>query len=53
MKQTHDKTIIDGVEFTKEELELLQIDKLTASEIELLNYVTTDEFWDRYGEQQS
>ena len=48
MKQTHDKTIIDGVEFTIEELELLQIEKLTVSEIEYLDYVSTDEFWDRY-----
>lgn len=49
MKPT-DKVVIDGTSYTREELELLQIEKLTEDELILLDYVTNEEFWGRYGD---
>ena len=33
---------------TKEELELLDCEKLSEGELEMIGYTTTKEFWDRY-----
>tara|TARA_R100000278_G_scaffold108012_1_gene84850 strand:- start:357 stop:506 length:150 start_codon:yes stop_codon:yes gene_type:complete len=33
---------------TKEELELLDCEKLSESELEMIGYTSTEEFWQRY-----
>ena len=40
--------IIDHLFATPEELELLQLEKLSEEELEMVGYTTTKEFWDRY-----
>ena len=40
--------IINHLPATPAELELLQLEKLTESELEMVGYTTTKEFWDRY-----
>tara|TARA_S200002703_G_scaffold17333_1_gene14312 strand:+ start:279 stop:440 length:162 start_codon:yes stop_codon:yes gene_type:complete len=40
--------IIDHLPATPAELELLQLEKLTEGELEMVGYTSSKEFWDRY-----
>ena len=39
---------IDHLHATQAELELLQLEKMTEGDLEMIGYTTTKEFWDRY-----